>query len=66
MKAGLVVALAAAALAAGCATEKTRYGDARATEIGECGHLSPMERPMEVTGALRTLLERVRGDAVYT
>ncbi|HKU45896.1 MAG TPA: penicillin-binding protein activator LpoB, partial [Burkholderiales bacterium] len=32
MKAGIVAALAVAALAAGCATEKTRYGDARATE----------------------------------
>jgi pimeloyl-ACP methyl ester carboxylesterase len=38
---------------------------ARAVEIGECGHLSPMERPLEVTAALRTLLERVRGDVVY-
>lgn len=32
MKPGIVAALAAAALLAGCATEKTRYGDARATE----------------------------------
>ena len=32
MKARLIVALAAAALAAGCAKEQTRYGDARAVE----------------------------------
>jgi pimeloyl-ACP methyl ester carboxylesterase len=29
--------------------------------IGECGHLSPMERGPEVTGALRSFIERLRG-----